>query len=71
MQLTGSNFISIYADENAEETPKEWTPAQLAQRRKWAQIVCKAAVNETSRRMAKRLCASWFKDCHACEVQQN
>jgi len=60
-------IISLYAGdvgtENAEETPKDLTPVQLAKRKQWAIIVCLGAQNETSKRLAQRLCRQWFPNC--------
>lgn len=60
-------IISLYAGdvatENAEELPKAWTPQQEAMRRRWAQVMCSGAMNETSLRMARRLCQAWFPTC--------
>ena len=60
-------IISLYAGdvatEIAEESPKDLTPAQLARRRRMAIILCAGALNETSLRMARRLCRAWFPNC--------
>ena len=61
------NIISLYAGDvataNAEETPKDLTALQLARRQKMAATLCGSALNETSLRMARRLCRSWFPNC--------
>jgi hypothetical protein len=53
----------------AIEVEPELTPMQKAKRRRWAQVVCSSAQNETSRAMARRLCKSWFPAGCNCPLQ--
>ena len=55
---------------NAEESPKDLTPAQLARRRQMAATLCASALNRTSALMAKRLCLAWFGKCEQCPYEQ-
>ncbi len=53
----------------APEVVPALTPQQIALRRRWAQIVCTSALNDTSLVLAQKLCHSWFKDCQCRRVR--
>jgi hypothetical protein len=52
------------------ETTAALTPQQIAQRKRWAQIVCTSALNDTSLALAQKLCKAWFKNCE-CILSEN
>jgi len=66
-----SEFIRLYAPQPAtvDEVSEGFTPAQEAKRRRWAQVLCTSAQNETSLRMARNLCRSWFPQCQ-CDCRR-
>lgn len=61
------DFVDIYAK---EDEPQELSLVQLAKRRQMAIVLCANAANKTSWLMAKRICASWFKECDQCPYQE-
>ena len=58
-----------FGDDDDEAQPAGFTAEQEFKRRRWAQILCTGAMNETSLKMARRLCHEWFKDCQ-CECRR-
>jgi hypothetical protein len=52
-----------------EAQPTGFTALQEFRRRRWAQILCSNALNQTSLVMAQRVCKSWFPQC-ACECRR-
>lgn len=46
-----------------DEVSESFTAEQEFKRRRWAQILCTGAMNQTSLAMAQRVCKSWFPGC--------
>ena len=71
------NFIEhSQPRESPERKPQErheLSPAQLAQRQRWAGVLLEGATDRTSYRIAERLIKDWFGekyDRHLMEVQE-